>query len=225
VKNIFLGFLLSSLLSASGLWLANVEVDAVNELHSGSTDKTTTKKVKYPFDLELVLHSGEKTRLLKEVFIMQTKGDEDKKKVLVIDQAKIMDYEGVIRRGDNRLVALRFSTPSFDFSEKFIELSGKVEEGQKISGTVVHTKNHPTNPFRHQFHPNHKIGKDITRTFEISISKSSTGGVGTTKPSEGQTALKGTYKETITGVHKLPMVVSGTVRLYQINTITELIGE
>jgi hypothetical protein len=167
-----------------------------------------------------------KTKLLKEVFVMQTKdgntSDDKIKRVLVTDQKKIKNYDGIIRKGDNKLVAVRLTTPSFDFdrSKNHWELVGaiKSDDGSTIKGEhVMHDKLHATNPFRHQFHPEHKEGFTLDRSFTITIKNPNKGNKAA--PTQGRSKLSGIYTETIVGLHKAPLKVSGTINLNRVSQI------
>ncbi len=225
IKNIIAVIILLTINSYSqiltGLWLGTVEVDKVNEVHSNSTDTNTPTPVKYPFNLQFVFHTDSSgiTKLLKEVYVMQSK-DKNHTRVLVTDEKRLSDFEGIIRKGDNKLVPVRFTSPSIDFntSKQDITLSGAIanDTGSVISGTnIIHDKLHPTNPFRHQFHPNHKEGRTITRSFSITIEAPKPN----SSPSVGQTRLNALYEETLIGLHKIALKVSGSMTLTKISTI------
>lgn len=229
IKKMFLSTLLvsSSTLYAgefSGLWLGTVEVDKVNEVFSGSTDANTPKKVKYPFNLQFLFHvngSGV-VSLLKEVYIMQNKDNGNR--VLVTDEKKFNDFEGIIRKGDNKLVPVRFTSPSIDFdtTKSKIVLTGQINS-TFTSPNILHGKLHPTNPFRHQFHHNHEKGRDVTRSFKISIkAPSQKAGTGKTATNVGKTKLEGRYEETLIGLHKAPLKVSGSIMLTRISQVDSL---
>lgn len=229
-----LTLLSSTLLSAQilqGLWLGTVEVTHVNEVHSKVTDANKLTPVSYPFNLQLLMHTDAtgKTKLLKEVFVMQTKdgntSDDKVHRVLVTDETKIGNYDGIIRRGDNKLVAVRLSTPSFDFdiSKRYWDLEGSInsDDGSIIKGkSIIQDQNHTTNPFRHQFHPEHKTGFTLDRSFTITIKNSNKGNK--TAPTKGLNKLSGIYTETILGLHKAPLKVSGTVNLSRVSRISVL---
>lgn len=214
-----------------GLWLANVEVDKVNEVHSSSTNADTLTAVSYPFNLQLLLHCDAQgnTKLLKEVFVMQTKDDDTEDanvtRVLITDETKVSNYDGIIRKGDNKLVAVRLTTPSIDFDSgmQTWPLAGAIssDEGTTLTGSdIPHAKNHPTNPFRHQFHPEHKEGFDIDRSFVITTKKPDTGNK--TNPTQGLSNLTGTYEETLVGLHKAPLKVSGIINMTRVSMIATL---
>lgn len=221
---IFLGATCAYPQTLPGLWLGTVEVDKVNEVHSNSTDTSLVTPVKYPFNLQFVFHTDSSgiTKLLKEVYIMQSK-DKNSVRVLVTDETRLSDFEGIILKGDNKLVAVRFTSPSIDFnpSQNEIALAGSIGNGAGtvISGTdVIQDKNHPTNPFRHQFHPNHKEGITISRSFSITIQAPDSQAA----TDIGQTRLIALYEETLVGLHKVPLKVSGSMTLTQISSIGKL---
>lgn len=231
MRNSVRKFLLSSLVmgttvlsasSLSGLWFAMVEVDSVNEVHSASVDVETAKPVKYPFNLQYVFHmdASGNTKLLKEVYIMQTK-DANSSRVLVTDETRLSEFEGIIRKGDNKLVPVRLSSPSIDFDslESEITLSGQI--GSTLVGkNIMHGKLHPTNPFRHQFHPNHKTGRDVERSFSISIEAAEAqSGTGKIAANVGKTKLYGRYEETLVGLHKVSLKVGGQIILTQVSSV------
>lgn len=239
MKNLVSGLLLitsvsSGLLNAEvlpGLWLANIEIKKVNEVHSSSTNANELTDVAYPFNLQLLLHcdAAGNTKLLKEVFVMQTKdgdtADDNVTRVLITDETKLSNYDGIIRRGDNKLVAVRLTTPSIDFdgAKRMWGLTGAVnsDNGSIITGSdIIHAKSHPTNPFRHQFHPNHKEGFDVSRSFTITIANPDKGNK--SKPTVGRAKLTGTYEETLVGLHKAPLKVNGEINMSRVSKIDTL---
>jgi hypothetical protein len=84
---------------------------------------------------------------------------------------------------------------------------------------------HPLNPFKHRFHPDHNNlderfeqklpeGKEsFTVTRAISLEFTATDPMGLNPPSWGDSELGGVYRETFTGLHRHPIQVSGTFRL------------
>ena len=214
-----------------GLWFGVIEVKQVNEVYYQVADKNTPKAVKYPFNLQILLHTDANgvTHLLREVFIMQAKAAADSTRVLITDPSRIKDFEGIIRRGDNKLAAVRLMSPSFDWGadtgSQLLLLSGSVanDAGSTISSipkSMNMTGLHPLNPTRHQFHNEHKSGSAISRKFTITINAPITGNKA--KPSEGKTLLKGTYRESIEGLHKETLKVVGDIQLTKVNSITVL---
>lgn len=225
LSSFVLGTSVLSASSLSGLWFVTIEVDNVNEVHSASIDVETPKSVKYPFNLQYILHmnASGNTKLLKEVYIMQTK-DANSTRVLVTDETRLSEFEGIIRKGDNKLVPVRLSSPSIDFdaTKNEISLTGRIG-GTLVAKEIMHGKEHPTNPFRHQFHPNHKKGRDVKRSFSITTeTPESKAGTGTIAANVGRTKLYGHYEETLVGLHKVPLKVMGSLIMTQVSSIATL---
>jgi hypothetical protein len=94
--------------------------------------------------------------------------------------------------------------------------------------------NHPLNPFKHVFHPDHNNlderfeqaspeGKEsftVTRT--IALEFSDTDALGLTPPSWGESELGGVYHETITGLHRAPIRIRGNFRLVRASRVVAL---
>lgn len=79
-------------------------------------------------------------------------------------------------------------------------LSGALAAGSTVNGTFVLGDDHPTNPFRHKFHPDHQYGFEITRNLTLLVDSVAQGDF---QPgSFGVDRLTGVYKEEIFGLHK-----------------------
>ncbi len=92
-------------------------------------------------------------------------------------------------------------------------------EGALGSGKTVRTNDalvldpfHRSNPFRHAFHQQHTRGPNITRTLEIIFD---TGQTGTDR-------LHGTFTDTINGLIKTTLTMSGRIELHRVSTISTL---
>lgn len=68
-----------------------------------------------------------------------------------------------------------------------------------LTTTVVLPANHPTNPFRHRRHPDHRTGFDITRNIRLDFDALGTNSLAM---SYGVNKIKGTYREEVFGLHK-----------------------
>ncbi len=103
-------------------------------------------------------------------------------------------------------------------------LDGQMAPGGVVTGRLYLGASHPTNPFRHRRHPDHRIGMTITRqlTFEV----------GTNAPARigfGVDRLSGVYKEEITGLHKplgpdqnIGLKTEGTFTLNRVSLVDRL---
>lgn len=232
---------------STGLWMGMVEVNKVNQVHGELTEGEGDDKViltdcvVYPadsaspcdpvsmpqpiphaFHLQVVLHVDDTgaAKLLREAYLMQTKEDPISY-VVVTDDATLSNYDGIIRR-NGKLVARRLSSTSFPVSvgSNSLPMSGTLEDASTLSFTVNQAADHPTNPFRHQYHPTHQSGVDVTRTVAINI-KTPEGG-NTVDPTVGLSEFHGEYLETLQGLHKSDLKVAGNIVLRRINTISVL---
>ncbi|ETR65636.1 MAG: hypothetical protein OMM_13941, partial [Candidatus Magnetoglobus multicellularis str. Araruama] len=96
--------------NTKGLWITNIKINAVNEVR-GSVDEPT--QIPYPLDMRMILHVDDtgQVRLLRYVTIMKKRNDDGEtwSQVLVTDDSKIADYEGVFRR-DGKLTGMRIAS-------------------------------------------------------------------------------------------------------------------
>ncbi len=213
----------------SGLWIGEIEVDKVNEVAS-KIDTSTVKDVKNPFDLRIILHSdgAGQVRMLRAVTLMQkrytvTENDETKEMVrraLITDDTRLPEYEGVVRR-DGKLTGIRLASTTFDFDPALNELplSGSIEPSKTVSGTLTLGKDHPSNPFRHKYHPDHQndgdTGVEVIRNITLTFDEFPENG----SPEDGVSKLKGVYQEEIGGLHKVPIKLDGTFILDRMSSI------
>jgi hypothetical protein len=230
----------------AGLWVGTATINAVSEAHSANrTNPTPTKS---EMNLRLMLHvdaSGQ-TRLLKEVIQMWRDGtytndnsgtqvvDKPGQYVLLTDDTLIGQFQGASLR-DGESVGRRLSTAGYDFpsstTNNFLNLSGSFAIGQSLAGTMTLPHDHPTNPFKHKFHPDHDNlnvrfdgpaieAYSTTRQIKLDLTASPPGGP--VVPDFGYNEMGGAYAETITGIHKNAIHISGTFRLTRVSVIADL---
>jgi hypothetical protein len=112
--------------------------------------------------------------------------------------------------------------------------SGYFATGQTLKRVITVAYNDPTNPFVHAYHPDHDNkdarGEDlpngvesstITRTCKFIFTSSPPAGSSVTS-GWGSSVIGGTYVETMTGVHKDPLILSGTFELRRASQIGTL---
>lgn len=99
-----------------------------------------------------------------------------------------------------------------------VPLSGSLSAGNTVRGSFVIGDDHPTNPFRHKFHPDHQYGYEITRNIILTVNPPPTGG-STESGGYGVDRLSGTYQEEIFGLHK-PLGTSQNIGLRTAGTFT-----
>ena len=213
---------LTAVPDSAGLWIGQLTVDKVSVVHSaGLGDQIDVPQpAGGSAQLRVILHvdAAGQTRLLKDVTVMRTlPGESAARLVLLTDQSLIPSYEGVEER-DGKNVGLRYSTAGFDFTGRELALVGGVGAGVSCAGCLQLEPTHPTNPYRHKFHPDHPQGFDIGRSFAIEFDSAPLGDA----PGFGTQRLTGRYSESITGLHKIPIRVEGAVEITRVSHINTL---
>jgi len=207
--------------SNTGLWMGQIEANKVNEVVS-KTDTQTPSDVKHPFDMNILLHvdASGKVSLLRHVTLMQKiEDDATARRVLITDDSLLPEYEGVVRK-DGKLVGMRMGSLGFEFEpeKNSLGLSGNLAAGQTLEGQMTLSENHPVNPFKHMYHPDHKKGINIVRNIVLKFDETQK----SNDPSKTKFQLTGTYDETITGLHKIPLKVQGVLTIQRISEIDKL---
>jgi hypothetical protein len=159
--------------------------------------------------------------------------DEPAQLVLVTHRSRISDFTGS-RLRDGTLAGRRISCPSFTFegdgaTNNFVVCSGSFGSGGTVTVGFGLTPDHPMNPFKHKYHPDHdnlsadfrlykeeaySIFREVTLEFDDQ-------GAGA-KPAAGYTEVQGIYRERFRGLHRNPIMTSGRFVLRRISTIGEL---
>jgi hypothetical protein len=210
-----------------GLWVGSVTLRTVNQVTS-SFDKDNIEIVEDPrvptptFDdayLRIIVHvdgSG-KARLLKDVAILSTVPPtgfrtNEADLVLVTDAKQFANFPP---QSGTRVGSAAFDFP-VDMNE--LELAGVFAPGSGdtnrvsnltevlglgaagLAGEIVLPINHPTNPFRHARHPDHKEGFEIKRKIRLDFDDV----VGNSLESAGfgVSRISGAYRDEIFGLHK-----------------------
>ncbi len=99
-----------------------------------------------------------------------------------------------------------------------LPLTGGIGPGRTLEGTAIFAQDHPANPFRHKYHPDHRKGRTVTRNFVMAFNAQQD----TDDPQAGLSSLGGSFQETLTGLHKIPLRVSGTFTLQRVSVIDRL---
>lgn len=230
----------------AGLWVGTATINAVAEAHSAQP--TTPTPTKSEFNLRLLVHvdANGQARLLKDVIQMWRDGtytndgsgnllvDKAGRYVLLTDDTLIPRFQGAAVR-DGESVGRRLSSIGYDFpsgpTNNFLNLAGFFTFGQKLNGALTLPFDHPTNPFRHKFHPDHDNlnarfdGPAIeaySTTRQIELEFTTTPPAGPAAPDYGYNVMGGNYRETISGLHKTNLFVSGAFRLTRVSMIADL---
>ena len=207
-----------------GLWIGQIDVDKVSEAVS-KTNATTPTPVHNPFMMKIILHvdASNQIRLLRDVTVMQKRYTQNNvdmvRRVLVTDDTLIPNFEGVVRR-DGEMVGIRMGSLAFDFDPSLNEflVNGVFGAGKTITVTLPLAENHTSNPFLHKYHPDHPTGKAITRNIKFIFDTVQD----TNDPASGQSQLIGTFEESVSGLYKASINVSGRFVLKRISLIANL---
>jgi hypothetical protein len=141
--------------------------------------------------------------------------------------------EGALKQ-DSLASAQRYSAAHLPLDLPPTLGSGSVAIGNVLTREVTVPFNDPTNPFVHAYHPDHDnkdargvpLGEgveahDITRickfTFTAQPPAGSSSAIGW-----GSSVIGGTYEETMTGIYKDPLILSGTFELRRASDIGTL---
>lgn len=212
---------------AAGLWVGDVTLRKVNEVQkavNGAAEAVSPTGSTASIRIILHVDASGQVRLLKDVIVMQTQPagvpPPPPKLVLVTDPTQIFQYEGVVKR-NGKMVGLRYGTAAFDFPGIETTMIGGVGLGLACAGRIDLDKLAPTNPYRHKYHPDHKVGFDLIRVFSIQFS-GAPGDPLTAAPAYGVDRITGTYRESIAGLHKITLKTEGTVTLNRISAIATL---
>jgi len=156
---------------------------------------------------------------------------------LFTDETAAKKFVGTGLR-DGTLTARRLSTPIFGTHQPVtLTTTGTFGANASVaSGMVVTPYDDPLNPFKHSFHPQHdnwdasyasKLPAGIeswTISRDVRWDFSSTHPFDNTNPSPsyGDTELGGTYSETLRGVHRYDLKVSGKFLIRKVSNTTTL---
>lgn len=219
-------------ISLAGLWAGEVRVSKVSEPRVApdqdfplvSDDRSYATATTFSFRIIVHVDENGNARLLKQ--IIQMWDETQKRHVLFSDAAKIPLYtatESSLRISSAAFSVLSPTEPRFE-----APMSGLFGEGGNLAVTVTLAQDDPANPFRHQYHPDHKAPADVyevIRNLELIFSPvdgegqpiNSSGGV-----AWGTTQLGGIYRETLSGLHRTPIKVEGIFVMEKISDISVL---
>lgn len=229
--------------SYAGLWVGDASVERVSESQNGGTQPTP---VNHPFTQRLIIHvdSNGQARLLKDVIQMWQDGQSQPsaenpslqevavpgRYVLLTDKSLLGFYSGATQRG-GAPVGLRYSTVAYDFAGDAIELAGDFVPGTQLAGTIVIGADLPTNPFKHRYHPDHDNldaqflnpraeSYEVVRSMQLSLLQDDPSG--SNPPRWGDSIVGGTFRETVTGLHRNAIFVAGEFRLQRVSAVPVL---
>lgn len=223
----------------TGLWVGDVVVDHSTSIvvNGGPTQPSAGTA-----PLRIIMHSdaGGTVRLLSQVTLMQTKTADPQTAgvpVLVVDPDKVPFFEGIKVR-DGKKVGVRIEAVAYDMPRSasawggddlvtfdkrpttLLEtydlsktMSGAI--GQTVTATLTLDPFHRSNPLRHVYHQDLPKGPAITRTFTLTFDS------GQTLPDR----LTGTFTESIQGLIKDRLTLTGHVELRRVSSVATLQGQ
>ncbi len=224
-----------------GVWMVTISVNKVAEVKRNISDTAVAPTpTGAEFPLRILLHDDGvgNVRLLKEAIAM--KDPATGKVVALADSGLASIYTGVVLRGGT-LVGLRSSAIGYDFKGSTKDCTGALANSDNLECSFAQLSDDANNPFLHRFHPDHDNLDEsftgsgdpeafaITRSFTLTFSPRYPANpdepersVASKPLGWGVTYLGGTYSESITGLHKDPLSVSGWFTMKRIAAIADL---
>lgn len=225
--------------SMAGLWVGDVVVNGATSI---VVDGAPTQATAGTAPLRIVMHSdgGGTVRLLSQVTLMQTKAadpDGAGVPVLVVDPAKIPFFEGIKIR-DGKRTGIRIEAVAYDMPRSASAWTGadlvtfatrpvSLQEtydltrpmtgaiGQTVTTTLALDPFHRSNPLRHVYHQDLTKGPKITRTLTLVFN----GDVSVPD------RLNASFTDTIQGLIKSNLTLTGHVELRRVSPVATLQGQ
>lgn len=226
--------------AGAGLWIGEAVINAVSQpAHPG--DPVLTRPAGGDFSFRLILHvdANSTARLLQHVFLVRKpptfKPDPANPGLNILDQAArtvVVTDEALIPQiiGSAGIIGRRISSAAFGFKNP-IALTGS--DGTNTCAITL-DYNHPLNPFKHIYHPDHNNlderfeltlpeGKEsFTINRKVTLEFTGADPLGLNPPGWGDTELGGTYRETMTGLHRNTIHIAGNFRLVRVARVGTL---
>jgi len=202
-----------------GATSALLELTGVERLESGAFGSTTSRA----FPLRVLLHVDDAgtARLLSQVFVGTL--------------APAPHLLGLCTResglkADAKASATRYVSTQLPLDTEIADGSGSVALGGQLVRTFTLAFNDRVNPFVHAYHPDHDNkdarGEPLAAGIEsYNVTRSCTFDFAATPPAGaatlgwGASIIGGTYRETVTGLHRQPLTVHGTFELRRVSEL------
>ena len=235
-----------------GLWTGMAAINKVS-CPTDIDDPNQPRPTASDFLIRLIVHIDKagQTRLLQQAIIIEKEPEpsdldtNEKQLVLIANHNLIPNYISSSSLHNNNFIGLRISSAAFAF-ENSIPMTW--QSGLLTTEEFELDYNHPLNPFKHKYHPDHdnldayfeqtlcegSESFSITRTIELElkspepdenarqVSDYSNSLINPGEYNFFKNQLSGIYHETIKGVHKKPLYVEGTFNLQLISSIPVL---
>ncbi len=198
---------------------ATLTLNASEALESGAFGTATVRS----FPLRVILHVDDNgvARLLSQVFLGRLAPAPHNFGLCTRETALKQDD-----KANSTRIGATHLPPDTDISTG----TGSVALGQTLVRSVPLLFNASTNPFVHAYHPDHDnknarfepLGagaESPTVTRALSFSFAPTAPATSSSIGWGSTVLGGTYIETVTGIHRDPLTVTGTFELRRVSEL------
>ena len=226
----------------AGLWIGDAVLNAVSQ-PANPAGSTLPRPAGGQFSFRLIVHvdAGGTARLLQSVYIVRKPAtlipdpndpavnivDEPARTLVVSDESLIPSLVGV-----GEITGRRVSAAAFGFKDP-VALTGSFGAGT-LAASLALPYDHSLNPFKHRFHPDHNNlderfeqllpeGKEsFTIHRALTLEFTGTDPLGLNPPGWGDTEIGGIYRESMTGLHRNTVRVSGSFRLVRVTRVATL---
>jgi len=227
----------SAVAEHAGLWVGDAVLNAVSQpAHASDPSATRTAGGTFSFRILVHVDATGTARLLHQIFLIRKppvlvpdENDPFVDRVVEPSRTVVVTDEGLISGiiGNADIVGRRISSPAFGFDQP-VALTGGAFGAGTLQGSFTLDYDHPLNPFKHIFHPDHNNlderfeqklpeGREaftVTRTLSLQFTAADP--LGLNPPGWGATELGGNYRETIVGLHRSAIHASGSFRLVRV---------
>lgn len=222
----------------AGLWVGTALVNAVGEVHGTNAAPPTATITPFPVRLLMHVDNDGAVRLLRSVTFaalppvytnVPTSTNStvvlgSGTNVLVSDPHLLYQYQS--RYGRSASLVRRFTAVQFDDAANpaGTPLSGSFATNGVLTGRISIPSGYATNPYFHRYHPDHDnldsdyakvVPEDFAIERELVFDFTP---IGSGVPGFGVDGLDGTYRESVSGLHKVPLLVSGTFTLQRLSS-------
>ena len=218
----------------TGLWTGDVTVDQVTFASAASVGQRTVQPVATPFRFRILLHrsSDGACRLLSEAFELRRTVDGEDTFVLLTDEASALTLHGnddtELRRRFGTIAYTTNGTISADPTDRDQD-SPCLAPDSLVSFRIVLDHDDPRHPDIHARHRDHdNLNEDFDRRLKEGIESSriertlslhfaSASDADSYVPLWSDSRRRGTFGETIKGIHKWPLQTKGSFELRRVS--------
>ncbi|MBE0540503.1 MAG: hypothetical protein IH623_03870 [Verrucomicrobia bacterium] len=228
----------------AGLWVGESIINAVSQpAHAGNPTLPRPAGGELSFRLIVHVDATGTARLLQRVFLVRKPPtylpDPENPGFNILNQPSrtvVLTDEALIPSliGPGEILGRRISSAAFGFSQPLGLTNGPFGTGT-LNGVITLGYNDPLNPFKHVYHPDHdnlnerfeqpplaEGNESFTVTRNVALEFTATDPLGLNPPGWGDEELGGLYRETIAGLHRSAIQISGTFRLVRVARVSTL---